>query len=146
MKLVGEVGYSDFNENPVINFVFALGLWLRVCQKTDKIVGYESCPPLQAQYQCKRSYSKQVLKGSANSFILARSVPANSFNFVTKAPVNSLFTKEFQDMTFLYHQNKILLFIISLLIMTSSSPYDWNILFDFIDMRKIIHWRTVVKT
>ena len=82
-------------------------LWdfdLGFVKKTDKIVGYESCPsPLQAQYQCKRSYSKQVLKGSANSFILARSVPANSFNFA----------KEFQDMTFMYHQNKILLFIIS---------------------------------
>ena len=76
-------------------------------------MGYESCAPapLQAQNQCKRTYSKQVLKGSANSSILDRSVPANRLSFAKKAPVNSLITMEF-----VYCQNIIFLYIIRLLI------------------------------
>ena len=58
MKLVGEVGYSDFNENPVINFVFALGL--RVCpKKTDIIVRYESCPPYKLNTNAKQAMAEQ---------------------------------------------------------------------------------------
>ena len=68
-------------------------------------------PPLQGQNQCKRTYSKQVLKGSANSSILDRSVPANRLSFAKKAPVNSLITMEF-----VYCQNIIFLYIIRLLI------------------------------